>query len=290
MPDFPLYADLVGHDFSDVDGLGQSHREWMDAIGQRMNNGMGGWIYGDGSDGPHVCTDGETMDSGHFTDYTIPDGVTVFQPLGGVVICCTGTFTINGTISGIGPSAIDRNPVVGVDGGGGQAGGGASGQREPLGGTGGDGSAGVGGAGGSSPLRMFLRSVFAITNGNGYLAGPGGGGGGDGTNYGGAGGGGGAANLLVFARHIAHGPDNLYDYHGGDGAPGGDDGTGATGNGDCGGGGGGGGAGGWWQTISDTLTGVANANLAGGLGGAGCGTGTDGQPGQEGYQSHILNR
>jgi hypothetical protein len=95
---------------------------------------------------------------------------------------------------------------------------------------------------------------------------------GDGTNFGGGGGSGGVY-AIICARHIVHGPDNLYLLKGGDGGPGGDDGTGSTGHGDCGGGAAGGNA--WWMTISDDITGVANIDNTLGSGGAHCGTGAN---------------
>lgn len=255
------------------------------AEGGTGEGGGGGAIYGDGSDGAHVCVDGEQLESGFYTDFTIPDGITVTVPrniVNPVFIFCTGTYTIDGTIDMSGVDAVDRHgagggstsgqPFSGLDGG--QTDGIPSTYGGQVGNLGG--RAGRGASGNTSPTLFLAPSILyrnglhliALANYT-YPGGGGAGGGGDGTNYGGGGGSGGQS-FVVCARHVVHGPDNQYLVQGGDGAPGGDDGSGTTGNGTCGGGGGG--AAGWWMTISDTIEGADAAIVGtGGAGGPACG-------------------
>lgn len=252
---------------------------------QLLGGDGGGVIYGDGSDGAHICVDGETMASGFYTDYTIPEGVTVICPqfdtvagdFNQITIYCTGTFSILGTIDMSGVDAIDRNGGAGGSGGssgsdgldGGQTNGTprtyASGQAL-AGGRGGQGSDGLGSVLVDGVTIRWRNSILLLgrVSTYAYTGGGGGGGGGDGTNYGGGGGEGGHT-FVVCAKQIIHGPENVYNLQGGAGAPGGDDGSGSTGHGQCGGGGGG--AAGWWMTISDEIEGDAVIVGVGGAGG-----------------------
>lgn len=271
---------------------------------------FGGWLYGDGSDGALVCTDGMTIQPGFYTDITIPDGVTVHVPRATFnvpIIRCSGTWTINGIVDLSGVDALNRLPAE-VSAGQGAA---------PVNGSDvltlfplvGPFLGGEGGIGSSGPVTPTAdgRGNFGNVVDTGVLDwirllswlpsshydydlsdyGFGRPGSGDGTNYGGAPGSGGRFFGLA-ARHLVHGPNSAYLIDGGHGAPGGDDGDGNTGNGDCGGGGGG--AGGWWVTLSDTITGSTTVTGTGGLGGAGCGTGSNGTAGMTGRGIHYLNR
>jgi hypothetical protein len=271
------------------------------------------WLYGDGSQGAHVATDGEYFRSGFYTDYTIPLGVTVKVPRtygdgdGGVVedgsedpanpppfiLYCTGTFTINGTLDMSSANSVGRLDPSGTGSITGDASTGAGGITVPhlaffADGAGGSGAAG---AGDVAPvarpvLRNPLRLLTYVPHVGGFsTVSAGGNGAGDNTNYGGSGGAPGRWCVIV-ARHIVHGGTNVYNLQGGNGGDAGDDGTGSTGHGDCGGGGGG--AGGWWVTISDTLTGSAVIVGHGGTGGTGCGTGTNGTNGQDGTGIHYV--
>lgn len=270
--------------------------------GPAFAGSFGAWIYGNGEDGELVCTDGMEIQPGNYTSVTIPEGVTVTVPWAideVPVIYCTGTWTINGTVDLRGIDALDRNPVEPVHGVGGAFDPGVGYNvmgvaHAPFqGGNGGDGGAGPQG----SPAPIVSRSVLNPIRllvwaplGGAYWVrdyGTGGSGSGDLTNYGGAGGQSGKF-FGLFARHVVHGPNNLYLIQGGQGAPGGDDGTGSTGHGDCGGGGGG--AAGWWVKVYDTTTGTVGVTGGGGLGGPGCGTGTAGSPGMDGGPIHYENK
>lgn len=319
MVDFPTYPDLVGHEFADVDGAGLTHREWMANVGAALNAGFSSWIYGDGFDGALVLHDGDTWVPGNYTDVTIEDGATVtVSPFSSVwpVFRCTGTFTINGTLDLSGVDAPGSGPAGGVSPYGTLAGGIGNGanaagdgdagtfplavvatggfmflsaQGTPMGGAGGDGDS-SGGIGVQSfyPKSLGPHSGLGLTADVAINAPLGGSsGGGDSVNLGGAGGSGGAW-AIIAARHVVHGPDNAYNLQGGGGGDGGWDGA-TTGNGNCGGGGGGGG--GYWVTISNTVDAIpANIVGTGGAGGAGCGTGTDGSKGDDGFVVHLLNR
>lgn len=286
-------------------GSGRIRRVLLRAIAALASPGVGGaggglWIYGDGSDGELVLHDGDFWLPGFYTDVTIEAGANVKVSAAAAlwpVFRCTGTFTILGTLDLSGEDAVGL--ASGEGGGGGEQTDGVQAPNSflglsstsgvPRGGAGGDGSSGSGGSQ-ASPVYPFAglgprsgrlpESIVSPPFG-------GGGGGGDETNYGG--GGGGRGNWAqIIARHVVHGADNLYNLQGGNGAPGGDDGSGATGNGDCGGGGGGGA--GYWVTLSDDLAGPdANIVGGGGTGGAGCGTGTDGTDGEDGFVVHLLN-
>lgn len=294
--------------------------EWAYAREQASGAG-GGAIYGDGSDGDLVLQDGELWTPGFYRDVLIEEGATVGidWEIANVwpIFRCTGTWRIDGTLDLAG---IDATGLAGGQSPYGD-GVGASGTQNsgetsvlieagslisgpllicegtPMGGAGGDGAFGGGDApeptvfrqfGPNSPIVITDRSIANVPVGGSS-------GGGDGVNYGGGGGGAGVWAIVV-ARHIEHGPNNLYLVNGGAGAPGGDDGNGDTGNGDCGGGGGGGA--GYWMTMSDTIDDepanintVGNHSFAGtgGAGGAGCGTGTDGADGDDGFVVRLLN-
>lgn len=252
-------------------------------------SGGGLSIYGSGTDGDHVCVDGETIQSGMYHDFTIPDGATVNAPIGTslAILFCTGTYTINGSIDMTGPDAIQNRgkpdgqapgqPNAGANGETGDGDGAGytsigAGSPGGKGGRGGNGQGGNGAGDAASWLIYNLGHYMAMPQNEVYQypGGGGGGGAGDGTNEGGGGGGGGRT-FIVVARHVVHGPDNQYLCQGGNGADGGwDGGGGGPGNGTCGGGGGG--AGGWWMTVSDTLSGSDAAIVGtGGAGGARCG-------------------
>lgn len=270
---------------------------------------FGGWIYGDGSDGALVCTDGMVIQPGNYTDVTIPEGVTVTVPWGEdevPLICCTGTWTILGTVDLRGRDAVNRLSVfsdfIDEQGFADTMGEAYQGQGDVIPQLAGPFPGGVGGAGASgaslrpqpAASRAYLNLIrlLAWTPFGGLYKmrhyGMGGWGSGDGVNYGGAAGGPGKAFILC-ARNIVHGPNNMYLIKGGDGAPGGDDGTGSTGHGDCGGGSGGGG--GWWVKVYDTVTGSPTGISGGpGLGGPGSGTGTAGTPGAVGGSIHYENK
>jgi hypothetical protein len=153
-------------------------------------------------------------------------------------------------------------------------------------GSGGNGVTAIGGYGapGSTKVSALRQPARLLTGALPFRLGAGGGGG-DGTNYGGASGQGGNY-FVVCAPRILLGPSHEFNIQGGDGAPGGDDGTGATGNGDCGGGGGG--ASGWLMAIYDLWGDVApNVVGTGGTGGVGCGTGTNGTDGETGRGVYL---
>jgi hypothetical protein len=267
--------------------------------GSATSVSFGGWLYGDGSDGAITLHDGDVLHSGNYTDVTIVAGATVtvdpaplVTGLTPVLVCCSGTFTINGTVDLRGQSRVDRldnlgfaelppdpdldsNPAVVAP---------APDAIFP-GGGGGSSSVRPGSPAGSlsnrvrHPLNAYMRP-YPGASGIGVSGSP------DDTYYGGAPGDPGNW-FLLFAKTISHGVNNLYRLDGGNGAPGGDDGTGSTGHGNCGGGGGGGG---WWLTISDVLIGSANESGTGGAGGAGSGTGGNGTAGTTGHGIHYLNR
>jgi hypothetical protein len=273
-----------------------------------FSGSFGAWIYGNGEDGALVCTDGMVIQPGNYTDITIPEGVTVTVPWADELvplICCTGAWTINGTMDLRGIDAVDRRAVfrdiLDADGFPDSMGEGYTGQGDALqllagpypGGVGGDGAAGPPYHGQLTAEREWLNWIRLLSwrpAGSAYKMrhyGFGGWGSGDGVNYGGAAGGPGKFFALA-ARTIVHGPNSMYLIKGGDGAPGGDDGTGVTGNGNCGGGSGGGD--GWWVKIYDQSFGATGITPGPGLGGAGCGTGTDGTPGTVGEAVHYENR
>lgn len=287
-------------------------------------SGSGAWMRGDGSDGAYTPADGDSLVPGYYTDFTIEDGVTVkvssFSS-GWPIIRCTGDFTINGTLDlrgidadGFAPGDTSLGGLLGL-------GAGASGTTDagttpvetgtflsargtPVGGAGGDGLDGDAFAGGQKRNLGYPTSIGPksgnLTTGNSVNVSLGGSsGGGDGTFYGGGGGGGGTW-VLIIARRVIHGPNNLYLLDGGKGGDGGDSGSDGspTGNGDCGGGGGGGA--GYWITLSDEIDDVAT-NIgtvgnngptkfdgSGGVGGAGCGVGVDGENGDDGFSVHLL--
>ena len=65
------------------------------------------WIErGDGSLGDKVCLDGEVFEGTYwFRNFTVPSGITIYIEKT-AKICCTETFTNNGTVSGIGRGAL----------------------------------------------------------------------------------------------------------------------------------------------------------------------------------------
>lgn len=276
--------------------------------GPAFTGSFGGWIYGDGSDGELVCTDGMVIPPGNYTNVTIPEGVTVTVPWAEddvPLICCTGTWTINGTVDLRGRDAVNRLSVfddfMDENGFPDTVGAAYTYQGDVLPALAGPFPGGDGGTGDSGPtLHQGLPANRSALNlmrllswkpaGSAYKVrhyGMGSPGSGDGVNYGGAAGGPGKVFALC-ARNIVHGPNNLYLIKGGDGAPGGDDGTGSTGHGNCGGGGGG--PEGWWVKIYDHSTGEVGIVGGPGQGGPGSGTGTAGTPGSTGGPIHYENR
>lgn len=282
---------------------------YFGTAGGASSASFGGWIYGTGEDGPLVCTDGMTIQPGNYTDVTIPEGVTVTVPWAEdevPLICCTGTWTINGTMDLRGRDAVDRHGVfedfLDSTGDSPDTNGGSfpdQGDTLPVlagpfpGGVGGSGDSGPSLRGQASANRTFLNLIRLLAwapAGVNYKMrhyGMGGYGSGDGVNYGGAAGGPGKFFALC-TRNVVHGPNNQYLIKGGDGAPGGDDGTGSTGHGNCGGGSGGGG--GWWVKVYDTTAGTVGITGGAGQGGPGSGSGTAGTPGSVGGPIHYVNR
>lgn len=250
------------------------------------------------SSGTDLTIGGRIAGGRNYMTVTIPEGVTakfeqVLNLAGNWFFCCSDSFVIDGILD---LSGVDG---VGMNGGGGllvnQPGGPGSqfdasstqGQAASASGDSGAGASGVGMPRVPAIPPGLARQAAVIQSQAAYYGGAGGpGGAGDGTNFGGGGGGGGSF-VLVIARHIVHGNDNLYILKGGDAGEAGDDGTGDTGNGDCGGGAGGGN--GWWMTLSDDIAGDANIDNSLGAGSPGCGAGIDGTDGESGFAVHLLN-
>jgi hypothetical protein len=227
---------------------------------------------------------------------------------------CTEAFVINGTLDLSGANASGITGGISADqcGGGfgsdGQVGLGLQANADavpgnttngPCGGPGGAGAGAFTGGGPSPPFYAYLWSNPLLMNQSiGLLvtsvlqnlgseigdpnAGGGGSGTGDGSSNPGGGSGEGGVGAIILARHIVHGPLNVYNLQGGNGA----NGTAV----DCGGGGGGGQA--WWTTFSDDVTGTAvivGTSGQGGLSGGGVGmNGTKGDSSPGGV--HFLNR
>jgi len=241
----------------------------------------------------------------YLRDLTIAAGYTLRPQgvAGGLLIHCSGTLTVAGTIDVSGESpAAGAAPAApasyqtgwfGWAGGSGGTGVGAAapGNSTHYGVGGGGGSGGASGAtsGGAGAVNHYQSQGSYGLDGEVYLIGHGyrssqgqttqgtamgglggGAGAGDGTNKGGSGGSGGGC-LIIIARKVVIASTGVIKANGGNGAPG------AGGN--AGGGGGGGGGVVSVHTLDMTLTSGGIIQAAGGAGGAGVGTGAAGSAG-----------
>ena len=247
------------------------------------------YLFGDGSDGNVTLIANANYDTPkNFTDFTLNSGVTlsVTNALTPLIIRCTGTCTINGTIdlSGKGYQIIDTSDgTAGVNRSYRGAGGGTGG-----GGTGGGYGSYNGGAGGSSTLypagtsaiqNVLFQSLLSMN-----LELSCGGSGGNGTKNGssltnftiGAGGAGGGA-ILIIAKSIT-GTGNIFAKGSNGVSP-------SSGSNRSGGGGGGGGE---IALITSSYTFSGSVATNGGNGGSGNGGGNSGNTGGNGTSAVLI--
>jgi len=240
------------------------------------NSGAGGnapssiTFFGNGADGALNLTSGTSSLSGGeywYTTCNIAAGATFtnFTNNLPIVIRCTGTATIAGTVTVLqGNTAAQAAYGGGTGGGGGggtaagAAGGGMSFASRGIGtgGTAGTSSGGTGGNGNTLALNYARLALLALTWGTGGATMMGGTGGGQGGSTGGAAGLGGGMVVIVAPTIIFTGTINAN----------GTAGTAAPGNST---GGGGGGGGGLVLLAARNLTNTGTINVTGGAGG-GC--------------------
>jgi len=233
--------------------------------------------------GIHFYTGDFTLNSAH--TLTIPAGS------GHLVIACTGTLTINGTITGVGGGLL-AGPSTGADSvgsnGTSQPGGGGGGNSSPAngfagggailhgltiqaGGAGGVGAAGTAGTQITGSSNKFLLSPYVDLGGAT---------GGSGINGGSGGSGGrGGASIALIAPTVVLAATATFNTSGSAG------GNGAI-NGD--GGGGGGGAGNLYVVTRSFTDSGATITLSGGAGGSGSGIGYAGAAGAAGVKQIMI--
>lgn len=228
------------------------------------------YLFGDGSDGNVTLIANANYDTPkNFTDFTLNAGVTlsVTNPLTPLIIRCTGTCTINGTIdlSGKGYQITDSNEgTKGVNRSYRGAGGGAGGNN------GGEGGGSTLYPSGTSAIQNVLFQSILSTNLELSWGGSGGNGAKGSTTTGwsfGVGGAGGGA-ILIIAKSIT-GTGNIFAKGSNGGVPG-------SGSNKAGGGGGGGGE---IALITSSYTFSGTVSAAGGSGGN---VGSDSRNGQNG--------
>jgi len=271
------------------------------ASGARSNLGLTGFnsgaLYlGSESDGSVTISSNTNISAGeyHYSSLTIDSGRTlgISDTSGYLIIRCTGTVIIAGTISanGKGSSGAAQNTgTTGSVGGGGSGGGsGAAGGGDDVSNAGGSGGAtttrlssvagGVGDQGtgnnGSTVSNIIKNILLANVPSSLYiLSGAGGGSGGRRLGYGGAGGAGGGS-VIIIADTIDFQTGAALTSTGSNGS-----------NGSSNSGGGGGGAGGSIMLFANTITNDGTVTITGGSGGSGAGGGDSGGTGGSGYFS-----
>jgi len=243
------------------------------------------FISGTGADGAYTATVNTTLVGAtyNFTSFTINPGVTVTitgnNPL---FIYCTGTATIDGTLTANGGNGSDGVTYtnggiggIGVAGGANGGSGSFASGTGPIDGTDGAYTGGVNtkgsawsGGGGAGYAQSGMSSggssggfggpAYGIADLSTSLAGSGGGGGSGGYDCGAGGGGAGGGFIFIHANNIIISATGMITANGGNG--------GSDGTGNCGGGGAGSGGGIWIGALSIQNDGIVSA--IGGIGGA----------------------
>ncbi len=239
------------------------------------------WNYGRGSLGSATIASNQTFAPGvyEYDDLLIDAGFTVTKDTtkpGPLIIKCTGTFTLSGTLRVT--NYHDEGDCGGSGGGGGER----TISAADFGDVGFGTDIAAGGVAAGAGQDVTLAGFQAAAQGGRLMRGGGAGGTGGGTGSPGVAGRGGGV-LIVIANNIVFTSSGLFDVSGEDGA------TAVTSNN----GGGGGGGGGTLIILYKTATAeeefdAASYDIGGGAGGGANGSGTAGAAGGNGYIYRTL--